>query len=88
MVLLTISIAVPGDHARLARLETGAPSCIAAAIGTAVGCRIGKMMVHFEEDAWYLRVLSGQVQTYCIHNEPLRIYYCRRVVAVCVLLST
>jgi hypothetical protein len=40
MILLTIGIAIPDEHARLTRLETNTPSCHAAAIGTAVGRRI------------------------------------------------
>ena len=47
MILLTIGVAVLDLHTRLAHLETNTPRN--AAVGTALGRRNAKMMVHHQE---------------------------------------
>jgi hypothetical protein len=42
MILLALSVAIPGDHTRLTHLETSAP--LLAALGTAVGRRIAMIV--------------------------------------------
>jgi hypothetical protein len=49
MIPLAIGIAILDEHTRLARLETNASSCHAAAIGTAVGRCIKLLMIHYDD---------------------------------------